>query len=75
MPDYEFAQREFEFVMRALNFFTEYVSGAYHCNRCHKMVRTHDSDDPGDQVAMLVGHVAFNCLDDPGAVLLGAGRA
>lgn len=41
--------------------FTEYLSDVFHCERCHRVVRTYDAVDGADRDAILEAHAALCC--------------
>ncbi len=42
----------------------------FHCDRCHKAVRTYDADTDQDALVMLQAHSMLHCVDDPRYMLL-----
>lgn len=41
--------------------FTSYGNEKWHCERCHKLVRWYDTNNPADARDALLGHRAFTC--------------
>jgi hypothetical protein len=41
------------------------MRGWYHCESCHGAINTYESDDYGDELALLVAHGTLTCRHAP----------
>ena len=50
--------------MISLPDFTSYNREVWHCERCHRLVRWYDTDNPADIPRALLAHREFNCVEN-----------